>query len=112
VAPTTYVVNFQLAGGVWMLQVLPAVLLALFLTWLNGRAAVAGWVVGMAIGTWLLLLVHFKTTSYSVDLFGRHVLIYIGILAVLANIVVALLGSAIGAAARRHAAASLSPLTP
>ena len=112
VAPTTYVVNFQLAGGVWMLQVLPAVLLALFLTWLNGRAAVAGWVVGMAIGTWLLLLVHFKTTSYSVDLFGRHVLIYIGILAVLANIVVALLGSAIGAAARRRTAASLSPLRP
>jgi SSS family solute:Na+ symporter len=112
VAPTTYVVNFQLAGGVWMLQVLPAVLLALFLTWLDGRAAVAGWVVGMAIGTWLLLLVHFKTTSYSVDLFGRHVLIYIGILAVLANIVVALVGSALGAAARRRTAASLSPLTP
>jgi len=112
VAPTTYVVNFQLAGGVWMLQVLPAVLLALFLTWLDGRAAVAGWVVGMAIGTWLLLLVHFKTTSYSVDLFGRHVLIYIGILAVLANIVVALVGSALGAAERRRTAASLPPLTP
>ena len=37
---------------------------------------------------------------------------YIGILAVLANIVVALVGSALGAAARRRTAASLSPLTP
>lgn len=82
----------------------------MFLTWLDGRAAVAGWVVGMVIGTWLLLLVHFKTTSYSVNLFGHHVLIYIGILAVLANIVVALVGSALGAAARRRTAAPLPTL--
>lgn len=95
VAPTTYVVNFQLAGGVWMLQVLPAVLFALFLLWLDGRAVLAGWVVGTGLGTWLLVLVHFKTTSYSVSLFGGHLLIYIGILAVVVNVIVTLAGSVI-----------------
>jgi hypothetical protein len=56
--------------------------------------------------------VHFKTTCYSVLLFGHHVLIYTGILAVLANMVVAFVGCALGAAARRWTAASPSPLTP
>jgi SSS family solute:Na+ symporter len=111
VAPTTYVVNFQLAGGVWMLQVLPAVLLALFLTWLSGRAIVVGWVVGMAIGTWLLALVHFKTTSYSLSLFGHHALVYIGVIAVLANVVVALAGSAMVVVAR-HPAPTTSAVAP
>jgi hypothetical protein len=50
----------------------------------------AGWVAGTALGTWLLVTVHCKTTSYSVSLFGHHEFISIGILAVLVNLAVAL----------------------
>lgn len=49
-APTTYVVNFQLAGGIWMLQVLPPVFLALYIPSLDARAVLAGWVIGIAFG--------------------------------------------------------------
>ncbi|MGH9092779.1 MAG: sodium:solute symporter family protein [Acidimicrobiales bacterium] len=100
VAPTTYVVNFQLAGGVWMLQVLPAVALALFVPWLDRRWVLCGWAVGIALGTWPLALVHFRTTSYAYPLFGHHLVLYIGIPAVLANLVVVFAGSGIGSVVR------------
>ncbi len=103
-----------LAGGVWMLQVLPVVMLALFLAWLDGHAVLAGWVAGTALGTWLLGLVHFKTTSYSVSLFGHHALIYIGVLAVVVNLAVALAGSGLvrlAAAWRAGRSALVAPVT-
>ncbi len=55
VAPTTYVVNFQLAAGVWILQTLPAVFVGIVWRKLPARAALAGWVVGTAYGTYLLV---------------------------------------------------------
>ncbi len=93
IAPTTYVVNFQLAGGIWMLQVLPAVFLALYIGWLDARAVLAGWVTGIAFGTWSIVLVHFRTTSYSYSVFGYHNPVYIGIPALGLNILVVLIGS-------------------
>ncbi len=95
VAPTTYVVNFQLAGGIWMLQVLPAVFLALYVGWLDARAVLAGWVCGIALGTWPLAIVHFRTTSYSYSFFDYHQTLYIGIPALTLNICVVLVGSAL-----------------
>jgi SSS family solute:Na+ symporter len=95
VAPTTYVVNFQLAGGIWMLQVLPAVFLALYIRWLDARAVLAGWICGIAVGTWPLALVHFRTTSYAYSLFGYHQSLYIGIPALIVNICVVFAGSAV-----------------
>lgn len=94
VAPTTYVVNFQLAGGIWILQVLPAVFLALFVRWLDPRAVLAGWIAGIAFGTWPLVLVHFHTTSYSYSFLGYDKPLYVGIPALVLNICVVLVGSA------------------
>jgi SSS family solute:Na+ symporter len=95
IAPTTYVVNFQLAGGIWMLQVLPAVFLALYIGWLDARAVIAGWVTGIAFGTWSIVLVHFRTTSYSYSVFGYHNPVYIGIPALALNLLVVFIGSAL-----------------
>ena len=52
VVPTTFVINFQLAAGVWILQTLPAV----FLGAASGAGSTrgrsfAGWAVGTALGT-------------------------------------------------------------
>ncbi|MER5969534.1 sodium:solute symporter [Streptomyces sp. NPDC002055] len=44
-------VNLQLLGGVWILQICPAVIGGLFTRRLHQRALLAGWATGMAAGT-------------------------------------------------------------
>lgn len=50
--PTQYVLNFQLLGGIWILQTLPSVFLGLFTRWFNRWALLVGWLIGMVAGTW------------------------------------------------------------
>ena len=45
-------INFQLLGGIWILQTFPAVVLGLYTRWLHRWALLAGWAVGMVYGTW------------------------------------------------------------
>ena len=45
-------INFQLLGGIWILQTFPAVVLGLYTRWLHRWALTAGWAVGMVYGTW------------------------------------------------------------
>jgi SSS family solute:Na+ symporter len=51
--PTTFAIDLQLLGGVWMLQTLPAVMIALYTRWFHRWALLAGWAVGMVVGTWI-----------------------------------------------------------
>ena len=48
-----YAIDLQLLGGVWMLQTLPAVMLALYTRWFHRWGLLAGWAVGMVAGTWI-----------------------------------------------------------
>jgi SSS family solute:Na+ symporter len=91
--PTTFVINFQLAAGVWILQTLPAVFLAVFWRRLHGRAVLAGWVTGTVIGTVLLVEVGFASSSYSFGWGDHHTKLFIGIPALAANLVVTAVGS-------------------
>ncbi|HLH69713.1 MAG TPA: sodium:solute symporter [Candidatus Dormibacteraeota bacterium] len=105
--PTTYVINFQLAGGVWILQTLPAVFLSLYLRWLDRWAVAAGWAVGIGLGTYWLVQVHFAASTIS--LFGlTHDQVYIALAAFIANLIVVIGGSLIarllGAAGRTRLA--------
>ncbi len=109
VAPTTDVVNFQLAGGVWILQTLPATFVALFVPWLDRRATIAGWTAGTVVGSYLLAGTSFRSSTYAFSLLGTHTSLYIGVVALAANLAVVLSGSAI-AAARHSAAASRTKL--
>ena len=43
--------NFQLLGGVWILQTLPAIVFGLFTRWFHRWALLIGWAVGMIYGT-------------------------------------------------------------
>jgi SSS family solute:Na+ symporter len=86
-SPTKFVINFQLAGGAWMLQVLPAIFLALFIPWLDKRAVVAGWVVGIGWGTCQLIQEGFSSSVHSIGILGGMP-IYIGLSALVANILV------------------------
>jgi len=91
--PTTFVINFQLAAGVWILQTLPAVFLALFWKRLDARATLAGWLVGTAIGTFLLIKVGFASSSYDFGFGDHHTKLFIGVPALALNLVVACAGT-------------------
>ncbi len=91
--PTTDVINFQLAGGVWILQTLPAVLFALYTRWLNRWAVLAGWATGMAWGTYMLAKIHFAGSTYDLGGLGAHWTWYIGLIAVLGNMAVVAAGT-------------------
>jgi SSS family solute:Na+ symporter len=88
VAPTTYVVNFQLAAGVWILQTLPAVFVGVVWRKLPARAALAGWFVGTIYGTYLLAKNGFDSSSTSLGFGDHRTTVFIGVPALAANLVV------------------------
>jgi SSS family solute:Na+ symporter len=91
--PTDFVINFQLAAGVWILQTLPAVFLGLLWRRLDARALLAGWAAGMAVGTFLLARVSFKASTYAFALGGHHATLFIGIPALGVNLAIAAAGT-------------------
>src|SRR3954451_3455047 len=44
-------INFQLLGGIWILQTFPAIVFSLYTRWFHKWALLAGWAVGMVYGT-------------------------------------------------------------
>ena len=50
-APVKYAIDFQLLGGVWIIQTLPAIVVGLYSRWFHRWALVCGWACGMAFGT-------------------------------------------------------------
>jgi SSS family solute:Na+ symporter len=87
--PTKYAIELQLLGGVWILQTLPAIVIGLYTRWLHRWALVAGWAVGMTIGTLMAASQDFAPT-YPLDLFGTKINAYTGVFALAANLVVTL----------------------
>ncbi len=49
--PKTFSINFQLLGGIWILQTFPAIVIGLYTRWLHRWALVTGWLAAMAYGT-------------------------------------------------------------
>src|SRR5215472_2712812 len=52
-APQKYAIQLQLLGGVWILQTFPAIVVGLYSRWLHRWGLLAGWAVGMTVGTWM-----------------------------------------------------------
>ncbi len=89
--PLQFALDLQLLGGIWIMQTFPAVVFGLFTNWFKGRALLIGWIVGFGGGTYsFFVLDNFKPA---------HVLagypIYTGLLAFVANVVVAAALSAV-----------------
>jgi len=49
--PTQFALDLQLLGGVYMVQIFPAVIFGLFTRWFSGTALLIGWAAGMIAGT-------------------------------------------------------------
>jgi len=91
--PHTFSINLQLLGGVWILQLAPMMIGGLFTRWFHRWALLTGWLAGMAYGTIAAYNVKNATTSHwaaSSDIVFGHT-IYIGLTAVIINLVIAVL---------------------
>ncbi|MGY1631937.1 monocarboxylate uptake permease MctP [Geodermatophilus sp. SYSU D01186] len=98
-------IDLQLIGGVIILQTLPAVALGLYTRWLHRGGLVAGWAAGMAAGLLMLYNIprlgpdgaivreHFGGSSFPLAKLGLDTTwsVYAGILALLVNLLVAVL---------------------
>lgn len=87
--PNTFIINFQLLGGVWILQTLPAVVFGLYTRWFRGAALFVGWLAGMGVGTYMAIAQSFKSSIFPVDLFGVTVSAYAAVWALAVNLIVA-----------------------
>lgn len=86
--PTQYAIDLQLLGGVWILQIFPAIVFSLYTRRLNTPGLFLGWLVGIVVGTGLAISQGLK------PVFALHVgdstwPLYIGLIALVVNVVVA-----------------------
>jgi solute:Na+ symporter, SSS family len=88
--PHTFSINLQLLGGVWILQLAPMLIGGLYTRWFHRWALLTGWFAGMIYGTIAAYNVKNATTSHwagSSDIVWGHS-IYIGVTAVILNLVI------------------------
>ncbi len=94
-----YAIQLQLLGGVWIIQTLPAVIIGLYTRWLNQWALLLGWAAGIIAGTWMVADLQFKTTTFPLVIDGFTIPGYAALYALILNIVVAVVLTAVFAAA-------------
>jgi SSS family solute:Na+ symporter len=86
--PNALAINLQLLGGIWIAQTLPTVFLGLYTRRFHRYALLIGWLIGMSVGTALVIANKFNSSVYSFT-FGTFTLpIYIAIIALAVNLVV------------------------
>ena len=112
-------VDLQLIGGVIVLQTLPSVAIALYTRWFHRWALLAGWAVGLLWGMIMLYGIpnpangkqHFGGSALALgklSFFGWHpfggstVQIYVGAVALIGNLVVAVVVTLVLRARARH----------
>ncbi|MFI6597560.1 monocarboxylate uptake permease MctP [Nonomuraea sp. NPDC050536] len=103
-------IDLQLIGGVIILQTLPSVAIGLFTRWFHRGGLIAGWIAGMGSGLWMLYTVenpatkhaHFGGSAFSLSKLGfdTKMTIYAGFVALIVNLVVAILGTIVARAAK------------
>ena len=97
--PTQFALDLQLLGGVWMIQIFPAIIFGLYTRWFSGTALLAGWAIGMIVGTSLAWGEKAWTPvhglKWDIPLLGTidtglGISVYNGLTSVLANVAVAI----------------------
>ena len=86
--PTQFALDLQLLGGLWILQTFPSVVFGLFTRWFRAPGLLAGWFVGFFGGSYVAWTDGIKPL-HTLTLGGANYTVYVGLLALLANVVVA-----------------------
>jgi SSS family solute:Na+ symporter len=100
--PHTFAINLQLLGGVWILQLAPMLIGGLFTRWFDRYALLLGWLAGMAFGTIAAYKSASPTVSHwasSSDIELGHT-VYIGLTAVIINLIIAVILTVVFRAAK------------
>jgi SSS family solute:Na+ symporter len=106
--PTQFALDLQLLGGLWILQTFPAVVFGLYTRSLRAGALLAGWAVGFIGGTAIAWSDGLKPLHETG--FGNYKLsLYVGLLALVANIVTVLVVNAVLTLSARSPAQRSSP---
>jgi SSS family solute:Na+ symporter len=98
--PATYAIEMQLLGGIWIGQLFPAVVVGVFTRWFHPWALFAGWVAGMASGTWMAWELGLKSSVYPVHFFGGTYAMYAAVPALVLNLAVSVVLTVVFRAAR------------
>lgn len=84
--PTQFAIDFQLLGGVIMIQIFPALVFGLYTRRIHGTPLLIGWAIGLATGIYLAWGPKAWTPTWPTPLgFG----VYIGLFSVVVNAIVA-----------------------
>ncbi len=91
----TYAIQFQLLGGIWIVQTFPAIVAGLYTRWFHRWALVIGWAVAMVFGTISAYRLpapgspgtHFGASAATVPIINHTV--YIGLTGLVLNLVIA-----------------------
>jgi SSS family solute:Na+ symporter len=86
--PVQYALDLQLLGGLWILQTFPALVFGLFTRWFRAEGLLLGWAVGILWGSWTAWSNGLKPLA-TVDFGGVSYVFYVGLGALILNIVVA-----------------------
>jgi SSS family solute:Na+ symporter len=85
--PTQFALDLQVLGGLCILQTFPSVVFGLYSGWFRAPALLSGWAVGL-IGGSAIALNDGLVPLHSITLGGEKYTTYIGLLALVANIIV------------------------
>jgi SSS family solute:Na+ symporter len=91
-----YALNFQLIGGILILQTFPAIVFGLYTRFFHRWALLAGWAVGIVTGIWMAYVTpnatgtqaHFGSSVYHWTLLGWDFKAYAALIAFVLNVVV------------------------
>ena len=105
--PTQFALDLQLLGGLWILQTFPSVVFGLFSPWFRAPALLLGWAVGFIGGTLVFYSDRVVTPTgtklqplHAFVLGDTKVAVYVGLVALLVNIVVAVIANLVVPARR------------
>ncbi|HVX78830.1 MAG TPA: sodium:solute symporter family protein [Bradyrhizobium sp.] len=92
--PTQYALDLQLLGGLWILQTFPSLVFGLFTRWFRAEGLLLGWAAGIGWGSWTAWSHGLKPLA-TISLGGASYSFYVGLGALILNIVVAAVANVI-----------------
>lgn len=93
--PLEYAAQMALLGGIWIIQTTPGIVFGLFTRWVERRGLLAGWLAGVASGTWMMTTTSFTSSAFVLHIGDYTVPGYAAVYSLVLNLAVTLLVSGV-----------------